>query len=49
MADIAGSVLARLKTKLLRAAEAISYAYSFSVRKSFFVGWKNPNMRKTLC
>lgn len=48
MANIAASVLARLKTRLLRAAEAISYAYSFSVRKSFFAGWKNPSIKAFL-
>ena len=35
MADIAASVLARLKVKLLKAAEVISSACSFFVRKNF--------------
>ena len=48
MADVAASVLARLKNKAAKAAEAISSAYSFSARKSSCAAWKSQNMRKTL-
>ena len=49
MADIAASVLARLKNKLLKAAGAISSACSSFVRKNFSAAWRNPNMLKTSC
>lgn len=49
MADIATSVLARLKTKQKKEAEAINFACSSSARKNFCAVWKNPSMRKTLC
>ena len=47
MADMAASVLARLKNRRHKAAEAISSAYSFSVRKSSCAVWKDLNMQKT--
>ncbi|GEM_PF-3340608 len=47
MADIAASVLARLKKRPLKAAEAISSACNSFVRRSFCADWKNRNMRKT--
>ena len=43
MADVAASVLARLKNK---AAEVISSAYSFSAKKSSCAVWKSQNMQK---
>ena len=49
MADIAASVLARLKNKAKRPEEAISFACSSSARKNSFVVWKIPNTQKILC
>ncbi len=49
MADIAASVLARLKIRLLNAVRAISSACSSFARKNSFADWGNPNMLKTLC
>lgn len=49
MPDPAASVLAKLKTKQPRVAEAISFACSYFARRSFSVGLKGPNMLKTLC
>lgn len=49
MADVAASVLARLKNKATKAAEAISSACSFSARKSSCAVWKSQNMQKILC
>ena len=43
MADVAASVLARLKNK---AAEVISSAYSFSARKSSCAVWESQSMQK---
>ena len=45
MADIATSVLTRLKSKT---AEAIRSTYSSFVRRNFCADWKNPNTRKAL-
>lgn len=48
MADMAASVLARLKIKPKKAAEAINFACNFFVRKSFRAVWKNQSMQKIL-
>ncbi|MGN0266277.1 MAG: hypothetical protein ACI4D7_01230 [Lachnospiraceae bacterium] len=48
MADIAASVLARLKTKAKKVEEAISFACSFFARRSFYAAWRNPSMLKIL-
>ena len=48
MADIAASVLARLKTRLIKVVEATSFACSFSARKNFCADWKSQNTLKTL-
>lgn len=45
MADIAASVLARLKIKLLKVVETISSL----VRKNFSAAWGNRDMLKILC
>ena len=44
MADMAASVLARLKNKVV-----ISFVCSFFVRKNFCAVWKNPNMQRISC
>ena len=49
MADIAASVLARLKTKLLKAAEAISSACNSFAKRNFCAVWKSLSMLKTSC
>ncbi len=49
MADIAASVLARLKNKAKKAEEAISSACSFFAKRSFCAVWKSLSMLKTLC
>ena len=49
MADVAASVLARLKTSRSKVAEAINSACCFFVRKNFSDVWRNPNMPKTSC
>lgn len=49
MADMATSVLARLKIKLLKAVEAISYACNFFAKRNFCAVWKIPSMLRTLC
>ena len=46
MADIAASVLARLKNK---AVEAISYACNSFAKRNFCAVWKIPSMLRTLC
>lgn len=48
MADIAASVLARLKNKAKESAEAISFVCSSSARKNFCAVWKKLNMQKIL-
>ena len=48
MADIAASVLARLKTRQKKVDEAISFVCNSSVKKSSYVAWKNRNIRKIL-
>lgn len=49
MADIAASVLARLKIRLPKAEEAISFVCSSFAKRNFCAVWKNPNMQKILC
>ena len=49
MADIAVSVLTRLKNKAKEVEEAINSVYSFSAKRSFCVVWKSQNMLKILC
>lgn len=49
MADIAASVLARLKNRQKKADEAISFVCNSSAKKSSSAVWKNHNMRKILC
>lgn len=49
MADIAVSVLARLKIRQKKAEEVISFVCSFFVRKNFCAVWKNPNMQRISC
>ena len=48
MADIAASVLARLKNTAQKQAEAINYVYNFFARRNFCEDYKNRNMRKIL-
>ena len=45
MADIAASVLARLKNKV---EEVISFACNCFVRKNFCADWRNLSMRRIL-
>ncbi len=49
MADIAASVLARLKIRQPQAEEVISFVCSSFVRRNFCAVWKNLNMQKILC
>ena len=49
MADMAASVLARLKKRQKKVEEVISFVYSFFARRSFCVAWKSPSMLKILC
>lgn len=48
MADIAVSVLARLKNKSKESGEAISCACSSFAMKNSCVAWRNPNIPKIL-
>lgn len=49
MADIAASVLAKLKIKLRLPGLAINNVCSSSSKRSFYASWQHLNMPKTLC
>lgn len=49
MADIAASVLARLKNKAAESGRSISFVCSSFAKRNFCAVWKNPNMQKILC
>ena len=48
MADMAASVLARLKKRQKKVEEVISFVYSFFARRSFCVVWQSLNMLRSL-
>lgn len=49
MADIAASVLARLKNKAAESGRSYQLCLQLFVRKNFSAVWRNPNMLKILC
>lgn len=49
MADIAVSVLARLKNKAKESGRSYQLCLQLFVRKNFCAVWKNPNMQRISC
>ena len=49
MADIAASVLARLKNKASESGRSYQLCLQLFARKNFSAVWRNPNILKILC